>query len=294
MLLKMVVFDLDGVLVDIDSSWQLVHRAFGTDNEENFQRHLRGEIDFEEFMRSDIRLWGRVNIRQIKSVLDEVPMMAAARNVISELKKAGYKAAIISSGISILADRVRETLNMDRSYANRLLVDDDGWLTGEGEEIVGLLSKDVVLKRLTEEEGVSIRQCAVIGDSRFDISLFREAGLSIAFNAKDEEVKKAADLVIEGKDLGRILPWLTSKNLMKADLCLKCGSAEEAVAIAGSVSPDNSRTPFGLLVRTWSEGKTVNLKVVCIKGVETMLATLDDLFTCVGVAERVIKAARPS
>jgi hypothetical protein len=33
MSLKMAVFDMDGVLVDIDSSWQLIHRAFGTDND---------------------------------------------------------------------------------------------------------------------------------------------------------------------------------------------------------------------------------------------------------------------
>ncbi|GAG35915.1 unnamed protein product, partial [marine sediment metagenome] len=55
-LIKMVVFDLDGVLVDIDSSWQTIHRAFGVDNEENFQKHLRNEIDYREFMRSDIGL----------------------------------------------------------------------------------------------------------------------------------------------------------------------------------------------------------------------------------------------
>ena len=38
--MKMVVFDMDGVLVDIDSSWQLIHKAFNADNEENFQRYL--------------------------------------------------------------------------------------------------------------------------------------------------------------------------------------------------------------------------------------------------------------
>ena len=59
---ELVVFDMDGVLVDFDSSWMMVHRAFGTDNEESFQRYIRGEISFEEFMRSDIGKWGRATV----------------------------------------------------------------------------------------------------------------------------------------------------------------------------------------------------------------------------------------
>ena len=290
--MKLVAFDLDGVLVDIDSSWETVHKAFSTDNEENFQKHLRGEIDFKEFMQSDIRLWGRTSIKQIANILDKAPIMAAAPEVIDELKKEGFKTAIISSGISLLAERVKKTLNIDYAYSNKLLVDGDGWLTGEGEEIVSLANKDIVLKRLSEETGIGLRECAVVGDSRFDIPLFREAGLSIAFNAQDEAVKRAADLVIDGKDLRKVLPWLKSENLMKTEASLRYSSAREAEAIARSLSTDNAETPLGLQVRTWSEGKTVKIKVACIRRVETMLSTLDDIFACMQVAEKTIKAAR--
>jgi phosphoserine phosphatase len=293
MLLKMVVFDLDGVLVDVDSSWQLIHRAFSTNNEENFQRYLRGEIDYNEFVRSDIRLWGRANIDQIRSILEKVPMIATARDVITELKTMGYKTAIISSGISVLADHIKKKLNIDRSYANKLIVDADGWLTGEGEGEVQLLGKDVVLRRLTDEEGVETKQCAVIGDSRFDIPLFKEAGLSIAFNAKDDLVKTAADIVIDGKDLRKILPWLSSRQLKKAEASLRCGSRKVARAIAISVSPDNLKVPPEMRVRTWSEGKIVNIRVICTMTVKTLLATLDDLLTCIGVAEKIIQVIEP-
>ncbi|MFH0897702.1 MAG: KEOPS complex subunit Pcc1 [Candidatus Bathyarchaeota archaeon] len=288
--MKLVVFDLDGVLVDIDSSWELIHRDFGTDNEENFKRYLRGEINYGEFMRTDIALWGKVNIKQVRRILDKVHIMKAAPKVVEELKKAGCKTAIISSGISILADRVRETLKIDHSYANKLLTDEKGWLTGECEEIVNLHSKGTVLKRLAEEEGMSLKQCAAIGDSKFDISLFRMAGLSIAFNTRDKEAEKAADLVIDDKDLEKAIPWLTSKNLKKVDSSLIYSSVRVARAVASSISPDNLRTPSGLYVRTWNEGKTVKIKIVCTRRVETMLGTLDDLFACTQVAERAIKA----
>jgi phosphoserine phosphatase len=38
--------------------------------------------------------------------------------------------------------------------------------------------------------------------------MFRDAGFSIAFNADDVQVKKAADAVIEDKDLTKILAYL--------------------------------------------------------------------------------------
>lgn len=290
--MKLVVFDLDGVLVDIDSSWQLIHRAFGADNEQNFQRYLQGAMGYKEFMRSDISLWRKVHIKQIEKIFNEVPIMKTAPAVLKELKRSGYVTAIISSGISILAERVKKKLNIDYCYSNRLLVDEQGWLTGEGQGTVELLSKNKILRRLMKKVGVGKKQCFVIGDSQFDLPLFKEAGFSIAFNIKDEVIKLAADLVIDGKDLTKILPWLISNNLMKANFSIRCDTAQEAKAIASAVLPDNLKTPFGLKIRTWSEKNIIKIKIVCLKRIETMLFTLDDLFSCLQIAEKALKTVK--
>ncbi len=291
MSLKLAVFDMDGVLVDIDSSWRMVHRVLGVDNEENFRLYVCGGISFGEFMRSDISLWGRIGQDKIKGILDSVPVSSSAQDMVSELKKAGYKTAILSSGISILADRLRDVLGLDYSYANVLLVDEEGWLTGEGREVVELLHKDEALVRLADEAEVDVEQCVVFGDSRFDIPVFKRAGLSVAVDARDESVVEAADLVLRSKDLCEAVPWLVGKNLVKAEASLSCDSVREAVAVAKSVSPDNFVVPSDLQVRTWSVGRAVEVRVVCAKGVETMLATLDDVLACVQAADKTIKTA---
>jgi len=208
--IKLVVFDLDGVLVESESSWQALHDAFSVDNEENFQRYLRGEIDYREFMRSDIRLWGNASREEIVKILDRVQLMKGAKETVEKLSRAGYKTAIISSGISLLADRVKDQLGIGRSYANRILFDDEGRLTGEAEALVTLLNKDDVLRRLAASEGLKTSECAVVGDSRFDVAMFKEAGFGISFNSKDELVREAADSVIEQKDLRAILPLLVA------------------------------------------------------------------------------------
>ncbi|MCK5402949.1 HAD-IB family phosphatase, partial [Candidatus Bathyarchaeota archaeon] len=272
---KIVVFDLDGVLVDIDSSWGMIHKAFGVDNQVNFQKHLKDQIDFKEFMRSDIRLWNRPYVDKIKNILNKAPLMKGAIETVKELKKNGYKIAIISSGISILADRVKEELGIDYSYSNKLLVGDDGRLTGEGEGAVSLMKKHVVLKKMSEVEGIDSKQCVTIGDSKYDIPLFMDSGLSIAFNPKDDLIRGAADLVVEGTDLRKILPWLLNrKKIIKAEFYFNYSSGKKAKSIVRAIAPDNLTTPFGLIIKARRDLRRVAVKIVTIRKVETLLSTI--------------------
>jgi phosphoserine phosphatase len=209
--IKVVVFDMDGVLVDIESSWEFVHKAFGIDGRENFERYLRGEFDYREFMRKDIWLWGRVHVDQIRKILDQVPFMKGTKVTMDILRNSGYKTAIISSGLSVLAEKLQRKLGLGYVFANDLLVDNEGFLTGEGNPVVGLWNKEKVLHRLLKILEIEPEQCAVVGDSIFDISLFEMAGFSIAFNSRDERVMKSADVSIESKDLRMILPHFKTK-----------------------------------------------------------------------------------
>lgn len=212
MRIKIVVFDMDGVLADTGSSWQFVHKAFNVSNQDNLRRYLDGKIDYDEFMRRDIQLWGHSNINLIKNILANILLMKGARSTIRELRNARYKTGIISAGISILAERIQNELAIDYAFANRLVFNRDGMLTGEGEEVVNLLNKIAVLRRLASMEQTTPSCCAVVGDSVYDIPLFKEAGFSIAFNTNDKQVREAADVVVEGKDLRKILPYFISNG----------------------------------------------------------------------------------
>ena len=55
--IQAVVFDCDGVLVDIGSSWQQIHDHFGTNNLETLEKFLNNEITDDEFMAMDIKMW---------------------------------------------------------------------------------------------------------------------------------------------------------------------------------------------------------------------------------------------
>jgi phosphoserine phosphatase len=201
---------MDGVLVDTDSSWQFAHKKLNVNNSDNLKQFLDHRISYLEFMKRDIELWGRVSIKTIENVLDEVPLMKGAKSTVAQLKRAGFKTAVISSGISILAERVQQELRIDFVFANRIVADINGVLTGKGVEVVNPLNKKAVLRKLAHHERTTPSRCAVIGDTVFDVPMFREAGLSIAFNTNDERVRKEANVTVEGKDLQKILPYLIS------------------------------------------------------------------------------------
>ncbi len=66
-MIRAVVFDCDGVLSDNGSSWQLIHKFFGTGendggrHREKLEMFLDGEISEEEFVAHDIQLWREVS-----------------------------------------------------------------------------------------------------------------------------------------------------------------------------------------------------------------------------------------
>ena len=209
---KLVVFDLDGVLVSARSSWQKVHETLGCNNELNYRKYMDGEIDFAEFMRSDISLWKNASIEKVREILNSIPLAEGAVETIQALHAKGVKTAIVSSGISLLADRVGRELGIDFVYSNRLVEDSDGQITCREDMTVPLFGKLAVTMNILEQEKLQPSECVVVGDSLFDLPSYGSFGLSIGFNCHDEMSKTRADVLLEGSDLRMLLPWLISRH----------------------------------------------------------------------------------
>lgn len=199
---------MDGVLVDIKSSWEYVHETLGVDASENFRNYINHKIDYQEFMRRDIHLWGYRHIDEITSILNDVPVMVGLKETLQQLKKRNLQQIILTAGISLLAERLNREFKFHEVFANKLCTDKTGFLTGEGEGVVELLSKDKFLNTFLEERGINKRKCIVVGDSRFDVPMFKGAGLSIAFNTTELSVIQAANQTIEKKDLQELISIL--------------------------------------------------------------------------------------
>ncbi len=216
--IQLVVFDMDGVLVDVISSWKHIHDYFNTSNQKSVDAYLRGTIDDLEFIKRDVSLWKEngqfITKEKLTELLSSAPLMNGAQETVALLQQHGVKTAIISAGLALLAHKIGKEIGIDHVFANDVKIDAAGRLTGEGVLGVKLMYKDEAIAKLSKKTGIPSGQFAAVGNSCFDIPMFEQSGLGIAFNPSDDCVRDAADFIVEGKNLIEIYsvikPFLTS------------------------------------------------------------------------------------
>jgi len=207
--LKLVALDMDGTLVDVPSSWRVVHDHFDDHNDDGLRMFLANQIDDHEFIRMDIRVWWKhrpdLSIDDLELILADVPLMPGAGKLIDGLHKRGARTAIVSGGLDVLAKRIAGELGVEIVLANGVRVDSEGLLTGEGIVRVPIHGKEKVLAALQDQLGVDPEETASVGNSEIDVGLFRRSRVGVAFLPEDEVVKKAATRVVTERNLARVL-----------------------------------------------------------------------------------------
>ncbi len=207
---KAVVFDLDGTLTKEKSVWQYIHRVLGTweGHAEEFQRLFHeGRISYEEFCERDARVWKGMRVETLKRITDSVPYQKGAVQLQAFLKAKGLRRAAISSGLSILAERIEKDFDLDFSVANDLLVE-GGVLTGKVRINVPHDGKGRWVGEVARRFGVFGHEIIAIGDSQNDLEMFARSGFGVAFNSSSPELDEAADLVVKTDNMVDMIPRL--------------------------------------------------------------------------------------
>jgi len=206
---RLVVFDVDGTLIKVDSSWSFLHRKLGTwtKGKQYAELFFQRKITYEEWARLDASLWKNQPLRKIQQIVNEIPYVDGAQEVIRVLRRHDVKVALLSAGLSLLSERIKRELTVDYSLSNELIVK-NGFLTGEVKVNVSLDNKEKALNRILHRFNLRNDECCAVGDDESLIPLFKKVALGIAFNPCSEEVEKNADIIVKSKDLHDILPHI--------------------------------------------------------------------------------------
>lgn len=205
--IRLVIFDLDGTLTPVDSLWRYLHEAFGTWDRGKIAalKYRRGEISYKEWAETDAGNWAGASLSQVTNMLEQIPYREGAREVFDELRRRQVRTAILSAGLSILADKAAKELGADVAFSNELETN-DGRLTGGITVRVAVNNKKEIIEQIATRLQIPLRDVALVGDRAFDLS--HTECLRIAFKPKDAVARREADFVVEDDNLTRILQYL--------------------------------------------------------------------------------------
>jgi phosphoserine phosphatase len=224
--IKLICFDMDGVLFDVEgynesgkkvaiSTWNVVFDSIGIyhEHERLKEMFIKGYFpSYMEWTNEACKVLQRHGLTRTKfmEIINNRPLMESAKETLSELKKRGYKTAVITGSFEALAKRAKNLLGLDYTISHcKLIFDKDGNLKKWRLIDCDFEGKLKHLEKLAKRLNLSLLECAYIGDEVNDIPIFRKVGLSIAFNCRKEEVKKAANIVIDEKDLKEVLKYFS-------------------------------------------------------------------------------------
>ena len=202
----LVVFDVDSTLIE-DEVIELLAEVAGKREEVAAvtERAMAGELDFAQSLIERVATLKGLPESVFADVQTRIKITQGAKETIAAIQAAGGKVGAVSGGFNQLLTPLAEILNLDFARANLLEVV-DGVLTGKVVgKIIDRSAKAQALQEWSVESGLA--RTVAVGDGANDLEMMELAELGVAFNAKPI-VREKADVVIEGKDLRKLLELL--------------------------------------------------------------------------------------
>ncbi|CAM3787400.1 phosphoserine phosphatase SerB [Pseudomonas wadenswilerensis] len=202
---RLAVFDMDSTLIEAEVIDELAKAAgVGEQVSEITERAMRGELDFRASFKERLALLKGLDVGVLDEIGASLRLTEGAETLFAELKRLGYKTAILSGGFTYFAKQLQAKLGIDYVFANELEVV-DGKLTGVAvEPIVDAQRKADLLGELARKEGLQMEQTIAVGDGANDLPMLAIAGLGVAFRAKPL-VKQSAKQAISTLGLDGVL-----------------------------------------------------------------------------------------
>ena len=206
----LIIFDVEGVLLNAEYLPVLAQMK-GPEKEKQIwditKQGIRGEINWEEGLRRRVHALRGISYIDAKRIGANLEIMPGAKELCSALKKAGWNIIAVSGGFTIITDRLRSELGIDKIFSNELIFK-DGKL--EDVDLQVTSDKAASIRPLIKEWGARKDETVVVVDGANDLTLFDLAAFKVGFCPVDI-VKEKADAVIEIRDLALLFNLLEKK-----------------------------------------------------------------------------------
>ncbi len=219
--IKIIGFDVDGTLVQHDANvvvWQIFHNHYMVDPQlgvERYRLFKEGKLAFKEWVRLDVKCWIDAHAKKeemIKIIKENLGLTQDAKETLLELKRRGYIIGLISGTLDLVTDELLKDVPFDFAFMNHLQFDENGYLTGCTASRFDSPGKAETLKEIAESRGLTLENCAFVGDHINDLDALRSAALGIGYMPKDPAVNAAAKHIVESGSFKQILQYFPPIN----------------------------------------------------------------------------------
>lgn len=205
-----MIFDVEGVLLNAEYL-PVLSQVMGPEKEKEIWRitkqGIRGEINWEEGLKKRVSALKGVGFEDAKRIGENLEIMPGAKELCSSLKRAGWRMIAVSGGFSIITDRLKGELGLDKVFCNELVFE-NGVLVGLKINVTS--DKAAAVLPAIRNWGINKSEIVVVVDGANDLSLFDIAGYTVGF-CPVEKVKEKADAVLEIRNLSLLLNLLEKK-----------------------------------------------------------------------------------
>lgn len=239
---RLIVFDVEGVIIP-----KRRYLLFEATRRLGYWKALKvmiigflyevGVLSLESALKRIFRLFQGLTVEDLFQLYRRIPLIPGVREVFKKLKGAGYRTALISSGLPTSSVE-HLAVRLDADYAFGLQPEViDKRLTGEiSGDVIKPNGKALVLKKILESKGLLPQNCVVVADDRNNLPMFPLCALRIGYNP-DFLVSIKADHVFRDA-LSESLPHLTGETLEAPHSALsKSDFIRETIHISGALIP---------------------------------------------------------
>lgn len=215
--IRIVAFDVDGTLIqhrDHQTVWQLLNERWLASPElsrERFAAYRDGRITYAEWVDLDIGDWVLRGVLRddIEGVIhSELAAAPGAEETVAELHRRGYRVVVVSGTLNVTIELLLAGTVFHEVFTNKIWFHPDGRIRGWKATPFDVAGKAVALKSLSRALGLTEANVAFVGDGWNDITALSCAGLGIAFHAQEDEVRNAAQVVLDDGPLTQLLELL--------------------------------------------------------------------------------------
>lgn len=188
--LKLVLFDMDGTLLDGRTIYAIAEKKGLTnqlssvlcDTKQPYEKSI--EI---------ARLLQGIRYQELLDIFRKIPLQEHAETIVSFLREKQIKTAVVTDCYQRLANDLKRRLGLDYAFGNRLsivnqlvtgdLLYPNTALSQNSDGKIYSINKKSVLEFLCMIMDISTSDVIAVGDSFVDIDMLESAGIGIAYKA---------------------------------------------------------------------------------------------------------------